>query len=183
MGMLRRLQGRLNDARSAFEVALTRAPNSVTAIGQYAITLLFLGDTAAALPHIERCLRLAPHDPNTPVNDAILGLCKLLLGHLDDAIAYLRRARANNPRLFYTHVFLAAAFALHDELDEATAALREAIALRPQLGSQADLDMVLRESSPRYLKLWAKTVYAGLLKAGLPQLVPHFAPLPAEFLS
>jgi adenylate cyclase len=183
MGMLRRLQGRLNDARSAFEVALTRAPNSVTAIGQYAITLLFLGDPAAAIPHIERCLRLAPHDPNTPVNDAVLGLCKLLLGHLDEAIACLRRARANNPRLFYTHVFLAAAFALHDELDEATAALREAIAQRPQLGSQADLDTVLRESSPSYLKLWAKTVYAGLLKAGLPQLVPHFAPLPAEFLS
>jgi hypothetical protein len=80
-------------------------------------------------------------------------------------------------------VFLAAPFALHDELDEAVAALREAISLRPQLGSQSDLDIVLRESSPRYLRLWRKTVYAGLLKAGLPQLVPHFAPLPAEFLN
>jgi hypothetical protein len=80
-------------------------------------------------------------------------------------------------------VFLAAAFALHDEPDEAAAALREAVALRPQLGSQSDLDMVLRESSPRYLRLGGKTIYAGLLKAGLPQLVPHFAPLPAEFLS
>ena len=183
MGMLRRLQGRLNDAKSAFEVAITRAPNSVATIGQYAITLLFLGDPAAAIPHIERCLRLAPHDPNTPVNDAILGLCKLLSGQLDEATACLRRARAHNPRLFYTHVFLAAPFALHDELNKTVTALREAISLRPQLGSQSYLDIVLRESSPRYLRLWRKTVYAGLLKAGLPQLVPHFAPLPAEFLN
>jgi class 3 adenylate cyclase/tetratricopeptide (TPR) repeat protein len=183
MGMLRRLQGRLDDSRSAFEIAIARAPNSVLAIGQYAITLLLSGDPAAALPHIERCLRLAPHDPNTPVNDAILGWCKLLLGRVDKAVTCLRRARASNPRLFYTHAFLAAALALNDEPDEATAALREAIALRPQFGSQSDLEMVIRESTPRYLRLWGKTVYAGLIRAGLPQLVPHFAPLPAEFLS
>jgi adenylate cyclase len=180
MGTLRRAQGRLIDSRIELEIAVGLAPNNIHAIGHLGITLTFLGHPEAAVPLIERCLRLAPHDRNTPVNQAVLGLCKILLGDVDEAVIWLRKARAGNPRLFYIHAFLAAALALRDELDEADDALRQAVKIRPEFGSKPDLDAVLRESSPQYLALWRKTVYAGLIRAGLPLVVPDFAPLPDE---
>jgi class 3 adenylate cyclase/TolB-like protein/Flp pilus assembly protein TadD len=178
MGMLRRLQGRLTDARIELEMAVALAPNNVQAIGQLGITLTFLGKPKVAVPLIFRCLRLAPHDRNTPILEAILGLCKILLGEVDEAIVHLRKARLTNPRLYYIHAFLAAALALHEEVDEAADALREAVRIRPEFASQSELQTVLRESSPEYLTLWRDTVYTGLLRAGLPQIVPDFAPLP-----
>jgi TolB-like protein/Flp pilus assembly protein TadD len=178
MGALRRVQGRLTDARIELEMAVALAPNNVHAIGQLGITLTFLGEPSAAVPLILRCLRLAPHDRNTPALEAMLGLCKILLGEVDEAIVHLRKARLANPKLYYIHVFLAAALALREEFDEATDALREAVRIRPEFASQSDLEAVLRESSPEYLTLWRNTVYSGLLRAGLPQIVPNFARLP-----
>ena len=84
------------------------------------------------------------------MNQGVLGLCKILLGDVDEAVIWLRKARAANPRLFYIHAFLAAALALRDELDEAGDALRQAVMIRPEFGSKSDLDAVLRESSPQY---------------------------------
>ena len=148
MGTLRRAQGRLIDPRIELEIAVGLAPNNIHAIGHLGITLTFLGHPEAAVPLIERCLRLAPNDRNTPVNQGVLGLCKILLGDVDEAVIWLRKARAANPRLFYIHAFLAAALALRDELDEAGDALRQAVMIRPEFGSKSDLDAVLRESSP-----------------------------------
>ena len=153
MGMLRRVQGRLSDSRIELEIAIALAPNNIHAIGQLGITLTFLGHPEAAVPLIERCLRLAPHDRNTAVNQAILGLCKLLLGDAEEAVASLRKARAGNPRLFYIHAILAAALALRNELDEAGDALRQAVQIRPEFASKSDLEALLREhpSIPRPL--------------------------------
>ena len=156
MGTLRRAQGRLIDSRIELEIAVGLAPNNIHAIGHLGITLTFLGHPEAAVPLIERCLRLAPNDRNTPVNQGVLGLCKILLGDVDEAVIWLRKARAANPRLFYIHAFLAAALALRDELDEAGDALRQAVMIRPEFGSKSDLDAVLRESSPQYLALWGR---------------------------
>jgi adenylate cyclase len=178
MGTLRRVQGRLTDARIELEMAVALAPNNVQALGQLGITLTFLGQPKTAVPLIHRCMRLAPYDRNTPILEAILGLCQVLLGEVDEAIPHLRKARLTNPRLYYIHAFLAAALALRDEIDEAADALREAVRVRPEFASQSDLQSVLRESSPEYLKLWRNTIYKGLLRAGLPQIVPNFAPLP-----
>jgi class 3 adenylate cyclase/TolB-like protein/tetratricopeptide (TPR) repeat protein len=178
MGMLRRLQGRLTDARIELEMAVALAPSNVHAIGQLGITLTFLGEPETAIPLILRCLRLAPHDRNTPTLEATLGLCRILLGEVDKAIVHLRKARLANPQLYYIHAFLAAALALHEETDEAADVLREVVRIRPEFASQSDLQTVLRESSPEYLRLWRSTVYKGLIRAGLPEIVPNFAPLP-----
>src|SRR5215469_471047 len=142
MGTLRRVQGRLTDARIELEMAVALAPNNVQALGQLGITLTFLGQPEMAISLILRCLRLAPHDRNTPILEAILGLCKILLGEVDEAIPYLRKARLANPRLYYIHAFLAAALALREEIDEAADALREAVRVRPEFASQSDLESV-----------------------------------------
>jgi adenylate cyclase len=57
MGMLRRVQGRLSDARIELEIAIGLAPNNVGAIGQFGIVLAHLGQPEATIPQIERCLR------------------------------------------------------------------------------------------------------------------------------
>ena len=51
----------------------------------------------------------------------------MMLGDTEEAIAFLRKGRAGNPRLFYIHMLLAAALGLKGELNEAAAALRHAI--------------------------------------------------------
>jgi tetratricopeptide (TPR) repeat protein len=62
-------------------------------------TLLFMGQPEAGIPHIEKTIRLNPYDPNSATLYLILGLCRLYLGQLGEAINLLRKARAGNPRL------------------------------------------------------------------------------------
>jgi adenylate cyclase len=172
MGSLRRIQGRLVDSRIELEIAIGLAPNNVRAISQLGITLAFLGQPQSAISHLERSLRLAPHDLNTPVNQAIQGLCRILLGDIDGAVDCLRMARAGNPQLYYIHLLLASALALRDELDEDNDALRQAIEIRPEIGSQAGLNAVLRKIGWRHFDLLQNT-NAGLIRAGLPLLPPN----------
>ena len=65
-------------------------------------------------------------------------------------------------------MLLAAAHALHDEVDEAAAALAEGIRLRPQFNSLARLRAYTTWGNPRYRALREKTVDLGLRRAGMP---------------
>jgi DNA-binding winged helix-turn-helix (wHTH) protein/tetratricopeptide (TPR) repeat protein len=169
MGSLRRLQGRLTDARIELEIAIALAPNSPAAYSQLGATLVFLGQPEAAIPHIEKSLRLAPHDRATPVNHHYLGLCHLMLGHIEEAITCLRKGRAGNPRLYYIHLILAAALGLKGELDEAAVALREAIGIQAEIGSFAGIRARYKNrATPQFHALCEQTVTRGLRLAGLP---------------
>ena len=75
LGSLRRLQGRLIDARIELEIAIALAPNNPVAYNQLGAALVFLGQPEAAIPHIEKSLRLGPHDRCTPLNYYYMGLC------------------------------------------------------------------------------------------------------------
>jgi tetratricopeptide (TPR) repeat protein len=95
-------------------------------------------------------------------------LCHLLLGHVDQAIDLLRKARAENPRSFVFHLWLAGALGFKGDLDDARAALAEAIKLKPEMNSLKQM----RASSPGnsdYVALREKTFYVGLRRAGMPE--------------
>jgi adenylate cyclase len=169
MGSLRRLQGRLLDARIELEIAIALAPNSPVAYNQLGATLVFLGQPEEAMPHIEKSLRLAPHDRSTPLNHFWLGLCNLLLGRTEEAIALLRKGRAGNPRLYYIHMLLAAALGLSGEQDEAAAALRQAIEIQPEIGSLSGIRARYKNrTTPLFDALCENTIILGLRVAGLP---------------
>ena len=169
MGSLRRLQGRMNDARIELEIAIALAPSNPVGHNQLGATLLFLGRPEAAMPHFEKSLRLAPHDRSTPVNHSYLGLCNMLLGHTEEAIACLRKGRAGNPRLYYIHMLLAAALGLKGELDEAAACLRQAVEIQPEIGSFSGIRARYENrATPEYHALCKNTVTLGLRLAGLP---------------
>ncbi|MFL5285696.1 MAG: winged helix-turn-helix domain-containing protein [Rhodopila sp.] len=170
MGALRRIQGRLNDSEIALDIAIRLAPNSSNAVAQLGATLICQGKPEAAMPLLERGLRLSPHDFTAPIYHSSLGLCHLLLGNVEAAIASQRTARALNPTMYYTHWGLAAALGLKGELDEANAALKQAIAMRPELVSPPACYVLSQRPAPRFVVLFEKTFLAGVSRAGLPAM-------------
>jgi adenylate cyclase len=170
LALLRRLQNRLAESRIEWERAIALDPNNAVAYGQLGVTLIYLGEPAAAIPLEEKRLRLNPNDPNIALAYWSLGLAHLLLGHLDEAIDFLAKARAANPRIFYIHLDIAAAMALKGYVDDAHAALAEAIRLKPSINSIArQRARSAYTDNPAYRVLAEKTVDVGLRKAGMPE--------------
>jgi TolB-like protein/Tfp pilus assembly protein PilF len=170
LGVLRRFQNRLGEARIELETAIALDRNHTVAFRNLGLTLMQLGKPEAAIPYIEKSIRLSPHDPNIVNNYASLGQCHLLLGHLDQAIEFLRKARAADPRASGIRLSLAGALGLRGEIDEARAEIAEAIKLNPEVNSLA----TWRASAPwitnpPYWALREKTVNVGLRRAGFPE--------------
>jgi TolB-like protein/class 3 adenylate cyclase/Tfp pilus assembly protein PilF len=168
MAMLRRSQSRLVESRMEFETAIALDRNNARAYFNLGHTLALLGQPEAALPHIEKAIRLNPNDPNAGNYYAQLGLCHLLLNDADRAIDFLTKARAGNPQGFYVHLWLAAALGLKGHLDEAKAALNQSLAIKPEINSLARLREYAWMNNPAHWKLREKTFDVGLRSAGFP---------------
>jgi TolB-like protein/tetratricopeptide (TPR) repeat protein len=168
-GMLRRIQNRLAESRIEFETAIALDRNNARALYQLGSTLLWLGQPEAGIPYIEKAFRLNPHDPNRANFYASLGMCHLVLSHVDEAIDLLRKARAENPRLWFIHFWLAGGLGLKGDLDEARTALAESLRLKPEMNSlarrRADVPWV---ANPSYWALQEKSLNVGLRRAGFP---------------
>ena len=99
-----------------------------------------------------------------------LGLCHLLLGHVDQAIDLIRKARADNPRTYLFHLWLAGALGLRGDLDEAKAALAESLKLKPEINSfaaqRANGPVI---ANPPHWALREKTLNVGLRRIGFPE--------------
>jgi adenylate cyclase len=102
------------------------------------------------------------------INYDTLGRCHLFLGHVDEAIDLLRKARATSPRYYFVHLHLAAALGLRGDLSEARAALAEGVKLKPERNSLARLRASVTSNNPEYLRLREKTIEVGLRRAGMP---------------
>ena len=169
MGMLGRCQGRLVESQIALERAIALDRNFASAMLQLGYTLNELGEPEAALPHFEKALELSPRDQNIVYRYSGLGSCHLLLGHADQAVELLRKAYAENSRIWYIPLLLAAALGLRGDVDDARAMLDELRKLRPEMNSFAGLRTNIQtRSSPQYAALAEKTVNVGLRRAGLP---------------
>jgi adenylate cyclase len=169
LGILRRVQNRLGEARIELETGITLDRNNTVAFRNLGYTLIQMGRPEAAIPYIEKSIRLSPHDPAIGNSYGALGQCHLFLGHLDQAIELLRKASAANPRAFGTHLSLAGALGFRGDIDEARAEIAEAIKLNPEVNSLA----ALRASAPwitnpPYWALREKTLNVGLHGAGFP---------------
>jgi adenylate cyclase len=169
MGILRRLQGRLSESRIELEMALALDPNEVAGLRQLGSMPTYLGKSKLAIPQIEKSTRLSPSDSNITFNYTYLGLCRLLLGHVGEAIDFLRMARGSNPRIYIVHLYLAAALGLKGDFDEARVALAEGIKLKPEVNSlSAWRTRRPWETDPQYLGLCATTLDVGLRRIGFP---------------
>lgn len=168
MGILRRLQGRLDESRIELE-SVPALDRNVAGLRQLGATLVYLGQPKAAIRPLERSIRISPYEANIGFNYTYLGLCYLLLGCVEKAIDHLRMARTSNPRVYIVHLYLAAALGLNGDFEGARAALAEGITLKPEVDSLA-VWCIYRpwEINPEYLALRATTLGLGLQRAGYP---------------
>jgi len=170
LGLLRRFQNRLAESRIEWETVIALDRNDAGAFRNLGLALMYLGQPEAAILQIEKGIRLSPSDFNIAIAYWGLGLCHLLLDHVDEGIDLLRKARSANPQFYYVHFALAAAFGLKGDLDEARAALAEGIKLRPEVNSLAAWRAHRPwETNPQFTALADKTIYAGLRRAGFPE--------------
>jgi TolB-like protein/Flp pilus assembly protein TadD len=170
IALLRRYQNRLPESRIEWQRAIELDPNNASAYGQLGVTLIYLGDPAAAVPLEEKRIRLNPDDPNIALAYWSLGLAHLLLGQNNEAVELLTKASAANPRVYYFYLDLAAALALQGHLDQAKSALAESLKLKPEINSMARQHArSAYTNNPAYVALAAKTVDIGLRKAGMPE--------------
>jgi adenylate cyclase len=89
---------------------------------------------------------------------------------VDQAIDLIRKARADNPRSYLFHIWLAGALGLRGDLDEARAALAESLKLKPEINSfpaqRANFPWI---AYPPHWALREKTLNVGLRRIGFPE--------------
>jgi adenylate cyclase len=126
MGLLRRSQGRFAEAKIELETAITLDRNNAKAKMHLGSVLMLMGQPEAAIAKVEEAIRLNPHESNLVGYYWVFAVCHLFLGNVDEAIDLFRKARAENPGLWYTHLWLAGALGFRGDLDEARAEAAEA---------------------------------------------------------
>jgi TolB-like protein/class 3 adenylate cyclase/Tfp pilus assembly protein PilF len=168
MAWLRRSEKRWSEAKIEFETALALDRNNSSAAFGLGETFRFLGQPEAAIPYIEKAIKLSPRDPVLYAFYYGLGTNYLLLGETDKAVELLKTARSENPRLWYIHLWLAGALAIKGDLDDAKVVLAEAIRLKPEMNSLKQYSRFLSGNSD-YMALRDKTLDVGLRRAGFPE--------------
>jgi adenylate cyclase len=129
------IQGQFAKSEHHLECALALNPNDPRLVVQRGINLTFLGDPEAAIPWIERAMRLDPFSAHRYYLDLVRAL--FMVERPTDAIVVLERTA----RTHWEHyLWLAACYAAVDEQTVAHQAGRQAIALRPNLSITAYID-------------------------------------------
>ena len=103
MAWLRRSEKRWTEAKIEFETALALDRNYAVAAYGLGETFRFLGQPDVAIPYTQKAIQLSPRDPVLYAFYWGMGANHLLLGKTDKAVELFRTARAENPRLWYTH--------------------------------------------------------------------------------
>jgi adenylate cyclase len=117
------------------ERALALNPNDPRLVVQRGINLTFLGNPEAAIPWIEKAIRLDPFSAHRYYLDLVRAL--FMAGRSDEAVAVLERTAREH---WEHHVWAAASNAAQNDEAAAQDAAALAIALRPQLSIASYVD-------------------------------------------
>jgi adenylate cyclase len=175
-GTVLRVQGHLEEAISEYQSVLAYNPNHVGALAAIGRCKIFIGPIEEGIPAQERAIRLSPRDPQIGSWYFRIGQAHLFQSHIDDAILWFDRARRANPEIPFIRAYLASAYALHGDPEQAAAQLAEA----QRLDSVGNYSSIVREKRrqslsqqqgvrPEIRPLIEATYYAGLRKAGMPE--------------
>jgi TolB-like protein/class 3 adenylate cyclase/Flp pilus assembly protein TadD len=169
-GHVMRTRGRYDAAIPEYEIAIAANRNWVVAIAALGLCKFLTGAIDEAIPAQEQAIRLSPRDPRLPNWYWRIGMVHLLQSRTDEAILWLEKARSDNPRLPGPHGWLAAAYALKDEIQRAVAELAEA----RRLSGDGRYSSIARLPGaqfwpPNIKRLGEATFFAGLRRAGVPE--------------
>jgi adenylate cyclase len=168
---LLRVQRRCKEAIPEYEIVLAVNHNWVDAIGTIGRCKIYTGLIEEGIAAQEQAIRLSPRDPQIWLWYFRIGEGHLLRSRIDDAIAWLEKSRNANPAPGFVRLYLASAYALKGGAERATAELGEArnLSSDSQRWSVARLRARTRYETPEVRSLAESTIYAGLLKAGMPE--------------
>jgi TolB-like protein/Flp pilus assembly protein TadD len=172
-GQLLRARGQCEEAIPEYETALALNRNWVLVIAALGSCKFLTGAIDEALLLHEQAIRLSPRDPGIGNWYDRIGRIHLLQSHTNEAIKWLKRARAANPAHPGIRIDLAAAYALEDKFQLAAAELVEARRLSGgnRFSSIAHLKAFPGAwgGVPKIRALLETTYFAGLRKAGMPE--------------
>jgi class 3 adenylate cyclase/TolB-like protein/cytochrome c-type biogenesis protein CcmH/NrfG len=168
---LRRTQGKFEDAIATAEAVITENPGEPWAYKEIGLSHLYQGRPEQALEWFDKADRIGPRDPGRWTWLDARGHALILLGRDTEAVRALTTALDANPRYMSSRAFLAAAYALLGQQEEARASL--AIYDRDHPGTRistfrtrSPVPLVL--TSPNYQRQRARLA-EGLRRAGMPE--------------
>jgi TolB-like protein/Flp pilus assembly protein TadD len=169
-GQVLRAQNRFEEAIPEYETVLAFNRNSVRTLQSLGQCKLYTGSLDEVIPLTEQAVRLSPRDPVIGIWYAQIGLVHLLQSRIDEAIAWLEKARSAVPAAAVIRSRLAAAYALRGETERAAAELAET----RRLAGDDRYSSIARLKAgyfgvPKTRALYEATYFAGLRKAGLPE--------------
>ncbi|HUB95181.1 MAG TPA: adenylate/guanylate cyclase domain-containing protein [Stellaceae bacterium] len=168
-GLVLKFERRYEEAVAAYERAIALDRNFAPAYGALADVLDYLDRHEDTVRLDEQAIRLSPRDPQLGNWQFDLGLAHWALGRLDEAEAWLRRARTTNPKLPFAALGLASIFALTGRMELARQEFAQMQQLAPWVTSvtalRARLPLVRGERNARR----EEEIYRGLRIAGLPE--------------
>lgn len=118
-------------AMDMFDQALEINPNCATAWSRSGTTLAYMGHGEQALERVRNAMRLSPFDQQAFAFCTTNGTASLVAGLLEDAVAWLSKARRLNPGYRAATRNLVSALALSGQVDEARALAQEYLQAEP----------------------------------------------------
>ena len=168
LGFVRRMQRRFDEAIGELEAAIRLNPNMHLAYNTLGITKVLAGRGEEALSHFADAIRLSPRDPLLFIGHFGIGWARFLLGDDDQAVEMLRKSIALNPGYSPAHLFLTAAYAMQDRVEEAREALAAYLRTNPAVNTITLLRANAQSTHPVYLAQ-RERLYEGMRRAGMPE--------------
>jgi adenylate cyclase len=160
LGAVFMFKRRHEEAVAEFEQAFALNPNFSD--HSFGLCLVFAGKPARAIEVMQASTRLEPFRNATRL--AYMGNAYYMLGRYDEAVSSLRESAWRMPNLRITQLWLAAAYAQLDRLDEARAAADEVRRIEPAFTiDRWKLTAVYKNPED------SERLFDGIRKAGLPQ--------------
>lgn len=168
LGFSAHVDNQTERAASLFQRCVELNPNYAPAYFWLGWVEIFEGRPRNAPALVQRAFALSPRDGLSAVWRSALATAYVLIGEDEAAVREARRGIAENPRHPSNYMVLASALAHKGDMDEARAALKRSIELRPQHDSLAGVLKHARPSPEVYAQRFARYL-DGLRKAGLPE--------------
>ncbi len=128
------------------------------------------GRAEEAIALEEKAIRLSPHDPSLDLWYRDLGMTYLLLGRDAEAVPWLEKAVQANDKVYFYHLYLAAAYALTGRLGAARKEVEATLRLYPgnTIAKVVALEQQLGSTEETYRKQFDHVI-EGLRRAGMPE--------------
>ena len=162
LGRVYTLQGKIEPAIAELKKSVDLNPNYGWAHFGLGLALHWSSRAGDSLAYFQTAIRLSPHDPLRWAFENMIASTLFHLGEHDQAVEWCRKASRHPSSSFWPHATLARVFAGLDRMDEARAALDDALRKQPNL-TVTTVAVMLRGIHPDYKEPYLD----ALRKAGL----------------